>query len=510
MNWIFVGNIAGDSSPQAVEIASRLASMPAIALSHGSTFTGKPTTVIHADADWVLKINREHVFQSQPIAIAWCEKRLSQERQYGVYHPRRHWLVQHLTDDHWLAANLTPRMTPLHVLEWSETDDALALIEQLIVDYYRFSASFEHRLDEGFSNFAIDNGIVYYLDDDILVWDDNASFVAMLCRWLRAYSADWLNVKMAGRIGASIREVLLEYRTPFDVELVCEGLKDQFLGEDAQRSRDAVLDGLVGRVKGSAKKRKKAAGINWHQPVGLLADIHANLPALRSILELLEQRGVSQWLVLGDIVGYGPYPAECIAELKARHAVCVRGNHDHYVGHNGQGKVAMSESARWAADWTLRQLGDADRTWLATLPLKIEAEGVLVVHGAPVDRTFFNGYVYEMTYERNLEWLAEKGVHLCFFGHTHLQGVYGMLDGRCLPLCHDNNQDMASFDYALVNPGSVGQPRSGRPGAEAAIFDPASGRLEFIHASYPIEETAGAMQTGHFPDQLIRRLRDGS
>ncbi len=326
----------------------------------------------------------------------------------------------------------------------------------------------------------------------------------MLCRWLRGYANQWLTPELASSLGVKIRQTLLDCRSAFDIEQIHHALKDQFLADEARPVRDALLAGLApGKIAYRHHLRRDMS-------IGLLADIHANLPALEAVLEEMDRRDVRQLLVLGDVVGYGPDPEACIRLLQERNARVIRGNHDHYVGNGGHGRVAMSQSARWAAQWTMQRLSGEQLEWLGHLPLTLEDGDMLAVHGAPVDRTFFNSYVYDMTSERNLLCMLERGLRFCMHGHSHLPGVYAVRKPQCyLPLCTDSHQDLTGFDACLISPGSVGQPRTGMPGADAAVFDPVNNALELIHIEYDMRALVGRMRDWGFPGQLISRLENG-
>lgn len=501
---IHIVGAVGHTPDQSREIAARLYRSAKIDLSHGEEFTGKPVTEIHANESFVLKANRNLVFATRQAAQAWCRQRLESERRYGVYHPSRTWLMLRHTHDRWQVANLSSRLVPLHTLRWN-AERAAELWPRILKTYIRFAMQFEQRLDEGLSNFGLDSeGQLFYLDDDIFAWDGYLSFIAMISRWLRAYSGDWLNADLAAGLGQFIRETLIEYGSPFDIEVVAEALKDQYVGHRAESVKRGLLQALRPVVS-----KENEIRIDWNSPVGLLADIHANEPALRAVLAAMEERGVKQYLVLGDIVGYGPFPGACIEELRTRKAFCIRGNHDHFVGCRGQVKVAMSLSAKMSNEWTIEHLSKDQLEWLATLPVKMENENILAVHGSPADRTFFNGYVYEMTYERNLTLLAENRIRFCFHGHSHLQGTYALHGGKPLPFNDAPVQSLRDFDHVLINPGAVGQPRNGDASAQAAVFDPAHETVEFLRCPYPIEKTVRAMETAGFEKKLVQRLQNG-
>ena len=502
--------------PEAAALAASLLELPPKALEHGGAFTGKPITRVRVSDHWVLKSNRNRRFSALDTARAWAADRIARERACfwqtdarptPLFHPLRLWLVWR-EEGRWQAGNLSPRLTPLHMLRLEDLPDPLAPILALCDHYLRFHARFGERLDEGLSNFGMDDdGQVYYLDDDFFSWDDYASFSAMLCRWLRESSGTWLEPDAAARLGEHLRARLLELREAHDVEQIHAAVKDQYLDDAAETSRRALLQGLMPPARTAAAPRRE---LDMDAPVGLMADIHANLPALEAALALLESCGVRQFLVLGDVVGYGPYPSEVIARLIELGATVIRGNHDHYIGHLGQTDLAMNRSGAWAAHWTMARLGREERQWLAELPARLSpAPGVLAVHGAPVDRHFFRAYVYASTYERNLAHMRERGLRLCLHGHSHLQGVHALRDGMAHDLDATPHQDMTGCEAALVNPGSVGQPRGGRPGAEAAIWHPAEGRLELLRADYdPLPVMQRMLEEG-FPEQLVQRLKSG-
>jgi len=261
------------------------------------------------------------------------------------------------------------------------------------------------------------------------------------------------------------------------------------------------------RVSGAGCVRP--AEIDWSRPVALLADIHANWPALQSVSRELETRGIDQCLCLGDTVGYGPHPKECVAWVRRHCHVCIRGNHDHFVGH-GQGRVAMSNTARIVAEWTRTRLSDDELRWLGDLPLKWAQENCLAVHGAPMDRSCFNGYVYETTWENNLDYLAGTDFRRCLIGHSHLQGVwFAGADGARGKTERTGRHDLAAWTLAIVNPGSVGQPRNGRAGAQFAILDLETQTLELARADYDMNEVIRDIRREGLPEQLGSRLLNG-
>jgi len=477
-------------------------------MSHNTAFTGKPETRIHADDAWVLKVNAAgHGFGDPQVAQKWCALQISKERAYGVYHPQRTWLV-FAEGERYLVANLTPRLVPLHQIDFSVmcADERTQVLMQLLDMYLGFTARFDLRLDEGLSNFALCDGRVVYLDDDIYRWDSFTSLSAMLANWLRKAPVLCLNDDAIWRtLGECLRPLLRACSSDAE-DMVYEAMIDQGVGEQ-EPFKQAFLHALrPGRRPDVMEQAEKVAG--QHEPIGLISDVHANLPALKAVLDLLDQRGIQRIIMLGDIVGYGPNPAACIALLRQREVFCIRGNHDHYVAHLGDVRVAMGIMAKKIADWTIPQLDDSERAWLGALPVRYNAKAWMAVHGAPADKSFFNGYIYDSTFERNLQHLRQLNVPVCLHGHSHIQGVYVMRSGRCILAESAMLYDLSGLDAALVCPGSVGQPRCADDMAQAAIFYPDNSSVEMLSVDYDMDVVIADMERNDFPIEFINRLRD--
>jgi predicted phosphodiesterase len=241
----------------------------------------------------------------------------------------------------------------------------------------------------------------------------------------------------------------------------------------------------------------------------VLSDLHANLEALRAVLEDARPRGWDQVWVLGDLVGYGADPEAVVAEIRALEpAVIVRGNHDRAAC----GDLSTEEfnpAARSAVQWTQAALGAASLEYLRSLPAgpRPAAPGVWVAHGTPVDE---NEYLLdEETAGRQFE---AFDFSLCFVGHSHLAFVYsrrGARLERCAPPPAEGLR-LWPGDRHLFNPGSVGQPRDRDPRAAYAMLDTAQGRVEHYRVAYDVGAAAGKILTSGLPPLLARRLQLGA
>ncbi len=476
-------------------------------LLHGKTFTGRPTTIIHIDDQAVLKVRGE-LHLDLFSAKRWATQALEKERNYQVHHPQKTWFVAESATQtgEAIIGNISPRMQPLHSLFTTVTPEVsskyVGYLGNIFNLYFRLAKVHQMRLDEGLSNFGVDaSGQLYYLDDDIYTWDKFVSCAHMLGVYFR--SQTWINTEIAAQLGKLVHEHIVKYfHDPHYFTVLAELLRDVFMPSPTQRE---VVEIFI-----------KNLYLRQHQPVinhthvvnnryiALMADIHANLPALEVVLAFLRQHNIQQGIVVGDIVGYGTYPRECIERLQQDNFLVLKGNHDHGLATKNF-KKGFSSTAATVLEWSQHRIDETHRQWLEELPPLEHNEHWLAVHGSPLDPTFFNAYVYEMTYQSNLDVLQRKHIPLCIHGHTHLPGVYSRRGARD-EFILDKKVNIADYQHTLVCPGSVGQPRNGCPGAQFAIYDQQDKIVTFHNLAYDVTPMIHLMQQHQFPDSLIKLL----
>lgn len=482
-------------------------------LEHGGEYTGRPATQIFAAPQAIIKLRTE-VRLARDTARLWTQNRLEEERRLGVHHPGKTWfLLCSEEEDAAQIGSICPRLAPLHcVLKDSPSDEAcgerwVRWLAALYAMNFRVAAASGRSLDEGLSNFGVaEDGRLHYLDDDLYSWDRFATTAQMIGTVVRSLS--WLSPSHGRQLGGALRQAILESFGHSDgpVSLV-EQLRDVYVpSPDRQAVLEAVQDGLI--VRAASRKKAAAEAGEPLEPLALLADIHANLPALDSVLARLHALGVRQGIVLGDVVGYGPHPRQCIERLRRSNFLVLKGNHDDAVV-GGEVQSGMTSHARWSWEWTRAQLNEQDRRWLQDLPPVVHGGLWMAVHGAPVDPSFFHAYVYHMTFEDNLDILQRRGVPLCFHGHTHMPGVYGRHPKRGDVRSEESSQALGEYTHCLVCPGSVGQPRDGRTAAQFGLYDPARGHLALHTVAYEVEHTVADMLAAGFPATLVARLQEG-
>ena len=238
----------------------------------------------------------------------------------------------------------------------------------------------------------------------------------------------------------------------------------------------------------------------------ILADIHANLAAFEAVLEDIDGKGgVDELWCLGDIVGYGPDPGECVKLLRKYNPVCVAGNHD--LGAIGKLDLSYFNPAAVAAcRWTARQLSPSDIRYLESLPLTITKGDFFLVHGSPaepvLEYVMSNGIA-----EKNFSFFDSR---FCLVGHTHVPLAFKQADAACTSIALSPNIGLVLGAHRMiVNPGGVGQPRDGDPRASYAVYESEGSILRLYRVPYDINSTQDKMIKANLPMSLISRLQEG-
>ena len=241
----------------------------------------------------------------------------------------------------------------------------------------------------------------------------------------------------------------------------------------------------------------------------ILSDVHGNAEAMQAVLEDIEKRGIKEIYCLGDLVGYGPEPAKCI-ELARTFEVNLLGNHEDAILFEPEG---FSHRAKTAAEWTRKELSRASSgsndlfEFLGALPKRHLKDSTLYVHGSPRDPT--QEYVFPTDIKRSqkLKSIFSRFDKVCFAGHTHYTGVLTDKKEFLAPpdLC---NIYVIDKEKAIINVGSVGQPRDGNPKSGYVTFD--GDTVVFHRVKYNVKKTVDKILNAHgLDDSLGTRLLTG-
>jgi len=218
--------------------------------------------------------------------------------------------------------------------------------------------------------------------------------------------------------------------------------------------------------------------------IGLISDVHGNLPALEAVLD--DMPDVDAYVNAGDVVGYNPYPSECVEAVRDYEMKTVQGNHDRAV--SGDTSFGFHSDAGRAVEWTQRNIDEETVEWLDSLPN--ERETVLggvrfkIAHGVP-------GAPDRYTFPHDFSEELLEGEDVLVLGHTHVQAKREYDEG------------------VLINPGSVGQPRDNDPRAAYALLNEETHEVELRRVEYPVSQVQDEIRRVGLPESLAERLAEG-
>ena len=240
----------------------------------------------------------------------------------------------------------------------------------------------------------------------------------------------------------------------------------------------------------------------------IVSDIHSNLPAFQAVAGYLREHDVDRILVLGDIVGYGAHPTECVEMvMDLRGASVIQGNHDRVTA--GAEDPYLRVHARKVLQWTRDVLPEQHLEFLRNLPAAGIADSLFfTVHGSLYhpDEYIINSRIAR----RNLNLLQERfaTVKVAFYGHTHVPVVISQ-EGILQGFKSGQAVELDTKKAYLINPGAVGQPRDGNPAASFAIFDVYQWSVTFIRLEYNVLEAQRAIIKAGLPKEVAERLQYG-
>ncbi|MCC7145270.1 MAG: metallophosphoesterase family protein [Phycisphaeraceae bacterium] len=248
--------------------------------------------------------------------------------------------------------------------------------------------------------------------------------------------------------------------------------------------------------------------------IAIISDIHGNVDALRVVLEDIDRRGIGITVCLGDTIGYGPNPRECLDLVMQRCVWTLMGNHDFAAMYE---PTSFNTSAESAAFWTRRQLDlepDADarkRRWnfLGNLQVRMKYEAAQWYHASP--RRPINEYIFPddaVTAPGKMAQIFDRIEKHCFVGHTHVPGVFTDEPDFYPPADLGGFYTLNDREKCIINPGSVGQPRDRDPRASYVVLD--GDEVEFVRLEYDIQAVIDKIkQIPELSDFLGLRLLDG-
>ena len=241
---------------------------------------------------------------------------------------------------------------------------------------------------------------------------------------------------------------------------------------------------------------------------GIISDVHANYTAMKMAMEHLESAGCDAIINLGDLVGYGAEPAQCVEAIRARtNIISIIGNHDRQA--MGEKDDRMRKTAAKVLEWTAQHLTPDDIGYLKNVPQGLVLEDTFIlVHGSLVERDAY--LLSSAEINRNMKSMIADFplAKICFFGHTHVP----MLIGTKAVVTNLQETKMFKLDpneKYMINPGSVGQPRDKCPLSSFGIFDTKNWTMTFIRKPYDYKLSQKLIIDNGLPEKFARRLALG-
>ncbi len=242
----------------------------------------------------------------------------------------------------------------------------------------------------------------------------------------------------------------------------------------------------------------------------IFSDIHGNLEALQTVLNDAAKRKVHRSICLGDLVGYGPFPNECIELVRSlQNCRFLAGNHD-VAALWETSPYGMSKAAKETILWTMDQLSSENKRFLSSLPDRIDLADMTFVHANPYNP---KGWRYVMDRKYALRSFAATRSRFIFIGHSHRPLIIEKkhwLSVRIKTISGRTDYSLAPPRRRIINCGSVGQPRDNDPRASYLIYDTRKQIIHFYRLEYDVQQTVKAIQNAKFPSVLGRRIVKGT
>lgn len=236
---------------------------------------------------------------------------------------------------------------------------------------------------------------------------------------------------------------------------------------------------------------------------GIFSDVHANLDAFESVIDAMEKENIDEYLCLGDTVGYGAQPSECIAKVRNLNATALCGNHD-LAAIERLNIEFFNFYARRASYWTRDNLTNSDITYLESLNFVEHYDNFAIVHSTIYCPEEFNYILTLEDAEINFSVLDKP---ICFMAHSHVPVSFFDTD----PITYNTEPEikLEPGQKYLINVGSVGQPRDGDPRSAYAVYDTEQQRVWIRRVEYDIESAMNKILDADLPDILAHRLKEG-
>ncbi|MBI2932522.1 MAG: metallophosphoesterase family protein [Planctomycetes bacterium] len=236
---------------------------------------------------------------------------------------------------------------------------------------------------------------------------------------------------------------------------------------------------------------------------GILGDIHGNLEALEAVLEEMGKQGVEKYVSVGDLVGYGANPHECIHRVQDLGAIVTAGNHD-FAAVDKLNIDFFNTYARESALWTRSMLTEEDKNYIRSLKLVEYCDNFTVVHSTLYSPELFE-YI-QTSYDAHLSF-EQQTTPLSFLGHSHVP--VNFFKRRNVSFNMETEVKVDESMKVMINVGAIGQPRDENPDAVCVVYDANDMLVRIARIKYDVEKAAKKIVQAGLPEILAERLKYG-
>jgi predicted phosphodiesterase len=242
----------------------------------------------------------------------------------------------------------------------------------------------------------------------------------------------------------------------------------------------------------------------------VISDIHANLEALSVALDIIASRKIKEIICLGDIVGYGANPNECIELVRKHCPTAILGNHDETLLNFEFAQEQFNENALRSVEWTFEHVTKKNHKWIEDLQHTTITHNFLFVHSSPKEPYSWHYILSHYDALKNFRVFNEQ---ICFFGHTHVPYIFAYENTYPIHQMeeHKNGYSVRKLflhnkERYLINPGSIGQPRDFNPQLSFGVFNTEDNSFEHIRAEYDILAASRKIIAAQLPEKNSQRL----
>jgi diadenosine tetraphosphatase ApaH/serine/threonine PP2A family protein phosphatase len=238
--------------------------------------------------------------------------------------------------------------------------------------------------------------------------------------------------------------------------------------------------------------------------IAIISDIHSNIHALDSVINHIKNQQADMIVCLGDVIGYGAFPQECVRYVDDNKILTIMGNHELAIL-NKERLIHMNQYAHKSLEWTQNKLSPESLAWISKLPFQLQIENCLFVHAAPQNPEVFEYIIDLRDAVLQFDYFATD---YCFYGHTHLPKIFSEELGEMRELMPEYHQKKFG-ERLLINVGSVGQPRDGDNRASYCLLDTSTNEIYLHRVNYDYNSASKAIEDAGLPEFLAKRLLEG-